>query len=96
MLIKAGVSIERLNREIRRSLPIVEGVLASFGEEIVITETYGGNHGAGSLHYSDDAYDVRNPAKNKLSIVVELKEKLGASFDVINEQTHIHIEYDPK
>jgi len=96
MLIKAGVSIERLRREIRRSLPIVEAVLASFGEEIVITETYGGNHGAGSLHYGDDAYDVRHPAKDKVSIVTMIKEKLGPDFDVVNEIDHIHIEYDPK
>ena len=96
MLIKAGVSIERLKREARRSLAIVAGIYEALGEEFVITETYGGNHGAGSLHYGDDAYDVRNPKKNKTSAVTMLKEKLGADFDVVDEPTHIHIEYDPK
>lgn len=96
MLIKAGVGIEALHRNIRRSLGTVAAVFDSFGELLVITETYGGNHGAGSLHYANEAYDVRNPVKNKVSIVTMLKEKLGADFDVVDEIDHIHIEYDPK
>ena len=47
MLIKAGVNISRLKREIRRALPRIEDVYESYGYELVITSTYEGNHGAG-------------------------------------------------
>jgi len=77
-------------------LPVAARVVESYGEEFVVTSTYEGNHGAGSLHYDNNAYDVRNPRKNKPVIVLEIKEKLGKDYDVINELSHIHIEYDPK
>jgi len=96
MLLKAGVDISRLKREARRSLPIVAAVFAAFDEELVITSTYEGNHGEGSLHYSDDAYDVREPKVSLGIIVVQLKDRLGTAFDVVLEEDHIHIEYDPK
>ena len=96
MLIKAGVDISRLNREIRRSLPKVEAVYNQYLEEFVITSTFEGNHGAGSLHYADDAYDVGLPEENPEEIYLAIKEDLGASFDVVLERDHIHLEYDPK
>jgi len=96
MLIKAGVDISRLNREIRRSLPRVEAVYDEYLEEFVITSTFEGTHGAGSLHYSNDAYDVRLPRENVKEIFNAVKEGLGSSYDVIWEGDHIHIEYDPK
>jgi len=96
MLIKAGVDISRLNREIRRSLSRVEAVYDLYQENFVITSTFEGNHGAGSLHYSNDAYDVGLPSKNTKEIFNAVKEDLGASYDVVWEGDHIHIEYDPK
>ena len=96
MLIKAGVDISRLNREIRRSLPKVEAVYNQYLEEFVITSTFEGTHGAGSLHYSNDAYDVGLPEENPEEIYLAIKEDLGASFDVVLERDHIHLEYDPK
>uniref|UniRef100_A0A6H1ZQA2 Peptidase n=1 Tax=viral metagenome TaxID=1070528 RepID=A0A6H1ZQA2_9ZZZZ len=96
MLIKAGVDISRLNREIRRSLPRVEAIYDEYLEDFVITSTFEGNHGAGSLHYSNDAYDVRSPNENGVEIYMAIKENLGDSYDVASEGDHIHIEYDPK
>ena len=95
MLLKAGVDISRLKREIRRSLPIAAAVLASFGEELTVTETYGGVHGEGSLHYSDDAYDMRRPPENAMLIVSQFRANMGTAFDVVLEVDHIHVEYDP-
>ena len=96
MLIKAGVDISRLNREIRRSLPRVEAVYKQYLEDFVITSTFEGNHGAGSLHYGNDAYDVRLPGKEVKEIFNAVKESLGNSYGVVWEGDHIHIEYDPK
>jgi len=95
MLLKSGVDISRLNREIRRSLPVVAKILRAHDFELVITETFAGVHGEGSLHYSNDAYDMRNPSRDLDEIVIEIEGELGDDFDVVSERTHIHIEYDP-
>lgn len=96
MLIKAGVDISRLNREIRRALNIINDVFYENDREAVITSTFGGDHSAGSLHYADDAVDVRLPGIKTVKIVSELKQRLGKRFDVVLESNHIHVEYDPK
>ena len=96
MLIKAGVDISRLKREIRRSMPIVSRVLAAYKTAFIITSTYEGNHGDGSLHYADDAYDCKGPRKNRKTCVIDIREQLGPNYDVVEEKDHIHIEWDPK
>jgi len=96
MLIKLGVSIERLNRKARRGLEVVAAVYAEFGHEAVISGTWEADHKASSLHYANDAFDVRLPPDGVLRIAAEIRERLGGDFDVVLEKDHIHIEYDPK
>jgi hypothetical protein len=96
MLIKAGVDISRLKREIRRALPKIENVYKSYGYELVITSTYEGNHGAGSLHYADQAVDTARVKEFLGNVVNDIREGLGPDYDVVSEGDHIHIEYDPK
>ena len=96
MLIKAGVDISRLERNTRRGLGKADVIFESYGEEMVVSSTFEGNHGAGSLHYADRAWDNRLPQGNIDAIVFELKEKLGPDFDVVRRPDHIHNEYDPK
>ena len=98
MLVKLGVDIRPLKRDIRRALNTVEYVyLAVAKTEAVITSTVEGTHSPGSLHYAGQAIDVRLPPKRYVSkIVNQLKQKLGDDYDVVLESTHIHIEYDPK
>jgi hypothetical protein len=96
MLIKAGVDISRLNREIRRALPKIQDVLRYYDQELVITSTYEGNHGEGSLHYADDAIDMRKIEARPIDGEDKIKEKLGKDYDVVLERDHIHVEYDPK
>jgi len=96
MLIKAGVDISRLKRPIRRILgPVAVIVWESEGQELVIVSTYEGNHGEGSLHYCDEAVDIRSWSKAD-EVRDEIKGKLGPDYDVVVEGNHIHIEYDPK
>lgn len=96
MLIKPGVDISRLNRGIRRALNIVNDVFYNRGLEAVITSTYEGNHSPGSLHYANDAFDVRWPGDNFKGLDSEIRVRLGNAFDVVMERDHIHIEHDPK
>jgi len=96
MLIKAGVDISRLNREIRRQLPVMAQACEELTmSELNITSTYEGDHGEGSLHYCNDAVDIRRPPAPD-SVVKRLKRALPKDFDIVLENNHIHIEYDPK
>lgn len=96
MLIKAGVDISRLKRPIRRILrPVAVIVWKIEKQELVVTSTYEGNHSEGSLHYCDEAVDIRR-GKNGHKCRDEIKRRLGDDYDVILESDHIHIEYDPK
>ena len=95
MLIKAGVDISRLNRAVRKSLPRVVALAQEDGVELVITSTFEGNHSPGSLHYSNDAYDVRSWVSDNRALLPFLREALGDKFDVIDDGDHFHIEYDP-
>lgn len=96
MLLKAGVDISRLNRQARRTLWIVSNIYWLNGDELVITSTYEGTHSPSSLHYHNDAFDVRLPVGIKPEDMVnKLKARLGEDFDIVLEADHIHIEYDP-
>lgn len=96
MLVKLGVDIRRLQRPARRALNIVDRTFARFNQEAVITSTYEGNHSPSSLHYADLAFDLRLPPTQRGDIIAQLKNHLANHFDIVQESTHIHIEYDPK
>jgi hypothetical protein len=96
MLIKAGVDISRLKPCIRKKLTKIEHAMDYYdNEELVITSTYEGNHSPGSLHYSNEAIDIRRKEGKKKGFK-QIKLFLGDDYDVICYETHIHIEYDPK
>lgn len=97
MLVKLGVDISKLNREIRRALKYVTQTYNEQSIEPVITSTYEGHHMDSSLHYANDAFDVRSDVSMFFETVhTRLKERLGPDYDIIREKDHIHIEYDPK
>jgi len=96
MLIKAGVDISRLERHTRKSLTMLEGAWKSRGEELTITSTFEGNHSAGSLHYANQAYDLRYPTDDHEFWMELTRKYLIIHFDIVAERDHLHIEYDPK
>jgi len=96
MLIKAGVDISRLERNTRRSLNKVAYIFSEAGELFIITSTYEGNHSEGSLHYANQAYDVRLPVESKMRILAKIQNVLTTDFDVIMYELIYHIEFDPK
>ncbi|MBA7610716.1 hypothetical protein ES703_17928 [subsurface metagenome] len=96
MLIKTGVDISRLNRPIRRALNPISQWFQAYNEELVIISTYEGDHSPSSLHYCNDAIDVRFPRQQNKDLFKNLARELGKKFDVVVESDHIHIEYDPK
>ena len=96
MLIKAGVDISRLNRQIRRCLPILAKIYDEYQTELIISSTYEGTHSPGSLHYADDAFDFRYPPGTHLSDKDKIRSAIPKGFDIVFHSKHIHLEYDPK
>lgn len=96
MLIKAGVDISRLKKGARVALGIVNKIYESHNQEVVVTSTYEGNHSASSLHYGNDAFDVRFPVQFPGTVLAGVRAALGPEYDLVEETDHIHIEYDPK
>lgn len=74
-------------------------VYSSWGRDAVVTSLMDGRHKVNSKHYSGEAADFRIWGFEELEldeIVSELQSYLGDDFDVVLEETHIHIERDPK
>ena len=94
MLIKAGVDISRLKKEMRVALNVCDMVLRQHEIEVTVTSTFEGTHSAGSLHYAHQAVDIRSESITG-DIVDEFRQQLSNNYDVVDEGSHIHIEYDP-
>lgn len=75
------------------------GLLANFynsqGLDFLCTSKRDGNHSAGSLHYTGNAFDFKRQGMDKHFI----KRILGDSFDIVeysDKRDIFHVEYDPK
>lgn len=71
------------------------------GHEFMMTSLGDGQHGPRSKHYSEpcDAVDVRTrhvPVSELPALVRDIQCSLGKDYDVVLEETHLHIEYDVK
>lgn len=79
---------------------VVASVYHDHNYECVITSATEGSHSIGSLHYSGEALDFRTnhiPLKVVLDqMVTDIKLALGGDFDVVLEQDHLHVEFQPK
>lgn len=102
MRLKAGVSLKGIRNELLIGLLVADRVYEAHGIDMVITAGSDGRHSPGSLHYLGLAADIRtnNVLPGQLeSILIGLKDALGgehSEFDVVNENDHLHIEYQPK
>lgn len=64
----------------------------AFDGAMFITAIRDGNHMAGSLHYTGNAFDFRKCSAS----LSRIKKAAGPGFDVVEHPTHFHVEYDPK
>lgn len=96
---KAGVDLSGVRPEMIYALLVADGVFASFGKDLIVTSVGDGKHGRGSLHYVGLAVDLR---RNHLTdaeagqIRDQTSKCLGRQYDVVLEETHLHIEFQPK
>jgi hypothetical protein len=99
MSLKEGVTLKGLQPEILVGVMIVKDVLDKYKLDFVITAGLDGQHKEGSKHYIGQAVDIRSRnIESKLipTIVRECKLALGRDFDLVQEDTHLHLEFDPK
>lgn len=99
MKLKTGVSVHGLTTEMLLGLIIAMGVYRKYESELTVTSALDGKHSHTSLHYSGNAVDLRTrdlPEGMAEVIVKEIKEDVGIDYDVILEDDHIHLEYQPR
>lgn len=101
MTIYPGVDLNGVKPEILIAMVAAEGVFTSLGHKLVLTSVNDGKHGTGSLHYAGLAFDCRSrdlTVQERIELTAALKAALGPQFDVVNEDTplHLHVEYQPK
>lgn len=80
---------------------IVERVFAAFGiYECVITSLNDSKHSKTSLHYADNAADIRiwniPSFVDKEKLMAALRDALNVHYDVILFDDHIHLEFQPR
>ena len=100
MKIKEGVIIDGIKPPMLRACAIVDEVfLKHTGHEATLTSGRDGKHSDKSLHYDGlaDDYRTRDVPENILVLIYnEVRSKLPPPYEVIREETHMHIEYDLK
>jgi len=99
MRIKPGVDINGLKPEILIALMIAQSVYQDYGAELVLTCGVEADHSPKSLHYVGLAIDIGISSLSRSSAVKissDLSAKLSDQFDIVLENDHIHIEFQPK
>ena len=95
----SSVRIQGMRVELLFALLAASRIWAELGYALVITSLNDGRHSWTSLHYSGSAADLRirhMRTGDAARATEELQAALGIDFDVVLEEDHIHVEYQPK
>jgi hypothetical protein len=99
MEFKSGCKLLGMRTELLAGLMVADEVYRSWSTIMVVTSVTDGQHMRASIHYSGGAADLRTrtlPEGKVEQVASEIAEALGGEFDVILEEDHIHIEFQPK
>ena len=101
MKFKKGVKIFGVRAEMAMAMTVIDEVYRELDntENCVITSCTDGTHSRGSDHYVGLALDVRVWGFNREQRTLccdMLRERLTSEFEVFDEETHIHIGFDPQ
>lgn len=81
------------------AIAVAESLFKRRDAAVVVTSGRDSKHGKGSLHYLGNAVDLRTSDVGFVeagAVASELADCLGDQYDVILEDDHIHVEFDPK
>ena len=97
---KQGVLINGVKPEIVLAMNIIQhAIFDCSAQPCTFTSIVDGLHGIGSEHYIGHAVDIRT---NHMSVELRslvtrtIRERLTVEYQVIDEQDHIHVEFDPQ
>jgi len=95
---KSGVSLVGLQPEALTGIDTCLTVFQDRGLKMTLTSCRDGRHSNYSHHYKGLAWDIRVwEIQDEIEDVCEeLRDALGEGYQVINEEDHIHVEFDPK
>lgn len=99
---KSGASLFGLHQEILWALDqclIVWSICAPGVAYVTVTSGRGGKHSLRSFHYLGLAVDLRRrdlSVDQVIAIFAALQVRLGENFDIVLEDDHFHIEYQPE
>jgi len=99
MKLKPGVKLASLQPQMAVASLVVAGCFTAIGADCVITSGSDSRHSTTSLHYAGAALDFRTRDLDEYSaelVATAAKENLGEDFDVVLEDTHLHVEYQPR
>lgn len=101
MKVKATVVLAGVSVEVGYALGVAALIHRErFNADLVVTSARDSMHNTGSLHYVGKAADLRTRdlhGGEQATFVQLLKNELEPlGFDVVLENDHIHIEFDPK
>ena len=94
-----SIEVAHLNTGILLALIVADQVYSAYGYETVITSGNDASHSKTSLHYANQAVDLRTRHlrdSDKTKISEDIKSRLGQDFDVVLETDHIHLECQPR
>jgi hypothetical protein len=91
-----------LRNEISIAVLVVDVYVRMLTTKIpVLTAGADGKHMKGSRHYKQSAIDVDwepwgKPPENIEEVASAVRTALGRDYDVVEHETHLHVEWDPK
>ena len=94
---KDGVFLDGLKQEALYAIDICLLTFHQMALPLVLTSCRDGEHAPYSHHYKGLAFDIRvwDISRRIPEVCQKLQERLGPDYQVINEENHIHVEYDP-
>lgn len=99
MRLKHGVRMRGIRTELVAAMLAADAACRDADIDCVVTSVTDGVHSRGSRHYAGAAFDLRIrelPPGGAGRLRADLADRLGGDFDVLLEDSHIHVEYDPK
>lgn len=97
--LKRGVALSGLQPQMILAVMAAQSLFREeFGADLIITSVCDGPH-EHVLHYVGQAVDLRTKhliPGDRIRLAPALQSMLGDQFDVILEDDHLHVEYDPR
>lgn len=92
-----GCRLLGMQPELLLGLIVANDVFERAQYDMTVTCISDSKHSNSSLHYVGFAADISLPPIDNPGIIIKrIKDHLGDDFDVVLENDHIHMEYQPK